>query len=570
MNYSSLLCARSKRNKLLSFMRLPKTFKMLMMAVAAASAVISFSFQQSLLSNWNRSMMDYSSDHKGSIVDHRRPTTSNDIISTKRSTRNLNGDSQITVYHDDAVDENATARILNQTTAGTMLDDPVFEREANQTTTMDAAPSTPGDLSSGRGGAPAAISSNDITIPQNLTRSDLFSNNYFYRAWMGAEFPTANELPPFQVLETYIRQHSQQQLKHEWEDCESRNHCDAINSRKFVVGVYSCPVESGNRLHRFMNGLLWSVLTNRTLLARYGTFETCQEYGEAAKHCDKALEPSHCKEILHLSPWVPSFDEWNNTLLLPPIVRAEIPFRGRPDNLTQPYDNPTNPKVIRTGFQIAPDHQYLLSRRGISNTPHLSLPSNLERLEMIGKNGPYFAYGMMFEALFTMDPSLLPPKTNQVEDSSGIETYFLHSRHPKNGMDTYTWPEEMCIMKFENATTKTKPCLYYLMSDREVTLDLLKKAIQNKTHCKVRMVSDRSQGESFSNEHGPFAGRGYWEDVSLAIQARHGMIAFHMHKRHLVRTSTALVRELVEFRRVLEHSGGALPPFRECKNPWKE
>jgi hypothetical protein len=98
---------------------------------------------------------------------------------------------------------------------------------------------------------------------------------------------------------------------------------------------------------------------------------------------------------------------------------------------------------------------------------------------------------------------LLPPKTNQVEDSSGIEIYFLHSRHPQEkGMDTYTWPEEMCIMKFENAT-KTKPCLYYLMSDREVTLNLLNKAIQNKTQCKVRMVGDRSQGKNFSNEHGP-------------------------------------------------------------------
>ena len=135
-------------------------------------------------------------------------------------------------------------------------------------------------------------------------------------------------------------------------------------------------------------------------------------------------------------------------------------------------------------------------------------------------------------------------------------------------MDTYTWPEEMCIMKFENAT-KTKPCLYYLMSDREVTLNLLNKAIQNKTQCKVRMVGDRSQGKNFSNEHGPFAGRGYWEDVSLAIQARHGMISFHMNRRNLVRTSTAIIRELVEFRRVLEHSGGALPPFRECRNPWR-
>jgi len=106
------------------------------------------------------------------------------------------------------------------------------------------------------------------------------------------------------------------------------------------------------------------------------------------------------------------------------------------------------------------------------------------------------------------------------------------------------------------------------MSDREITLNLLNKAIQNKTHCKVSMVGDRSQGKYFSNEHGPFTGRGYWEDASLAIQARHWMISFHMNRQYLVRTSTAIIRELVEFRRVLKHSGGALPPFRECRNPW--
>jgi len=145
--------------------------------------------------------------------------------------------------------------------------------------------------------------------------------------------------------------------------------------------TYRSGYGQSNRLHRLMNGLLWSVLANRTLLARYDTFKTCQEYGESAEHCGKAHEhskPSHRKEILHLSPWVPSLDEWNDTLVLPPIVRAEIPFYGQPDNVTQPYDNPTNPKVIRTGFQIAPDQQQLLQRRGISNTSHLSLSSNLE------------------------------------------------------------------------------------------------------------------------------------------------------------------------------------------------
>ena len=87
---------------------------MMLMAVAAA-AVIGFSFQQRLLcssATWNRSLVDCSSLHD-TTVDHRRPATGTDII-TKRSTSNLNGDSQISVHCDDAVDANATT-INNKT-----------------------------------------------------------------------------------------------------------------------------------------------------------------------------------------------------------------------------------------------------------------------------------------------------------------------------------------------------------------------------------------------------------------------------------------------------------------------
>ena len=56
----------------------------------------------------------------------------------------------------------------------------------------------------------------------------------------------------------------------------------------------------------------------------------------------------------------------------------------------------------------------------------------------------------------------------------------------------------------------------------------------------------------------------------MAIQARHGMIAFYMFGRDLVRTSTAIVREIIEFRRVLENGSKELPLFRECRNPRKD
>ena len=309
--------------------------------------------------------------------------------------------------------------------------------------------------------------------------------------------------------------------------------------------------------------------------------ETCLEYGdqqtdELCKSRNEFTTPSHCDRILHLNPWVPTFDEWNATLALPEIHRAWIPFSfSQPaDNLTRPYDNPENPKVIRTGDQVSPDRQKILQKgQWRSKKRYLSLSSSFDRLELFRHNGAYFAYGMMLEALFTMDPSLLP---DQVETSSNSRpenetmTYFLHSRHPKINADSKSiYPEEQCVMKFNNETRVDKPCVYYIMSDRNVTLKLLESMIQNKTHCIVKKVESRSQGDSFSAEHGPFAGRGYWEDVALASQARNGTIAYHQDfRRHLLRTSASIVRELIEFRRVLENGDSKeLPTFLECRNP---
>jgi len=57
------------------------------------------------------------------------------------------------------------------------------------------------------------------------------------------------------------------------------------------------------------------------------------------------------------------------------------------------------------------------------------------------------------------------------------------------------------------------------------------------------------------------------------------MIAFHMYHRpyNLIRTSSAIIRELIEFRRIMEHyynnkTNGAQPQteFFECTNPYKD
>ena len=282
--------------------------------------------------------------------------------------------------------------------------------------------------------------------------------NYFYQAWKDENSPMsqrARGLEPFNVLTTYIEQHSRDQLYGEWSVCNEntdkvqqdnttqthsfKDSCKALAERKYIVGVYSCPLEAGNRLHRFMNALLWAVLTNRTFLYRYHDYGTCIEYDEGGDMCSTRFEahPSDCDNVLHITPWVASYDIWNERLQLNPVVRAQIHMKGQGqvvDQNTLPYDEPTLSKVIRTGWQFKPNpSNILLAKEGVS--PHLSLQTNQQRLIELKSLGVYFVYGMLFEALFSLDSQLLPDRSSIAESTAEVEqqTYVLHSRHTNAG-----------------------------------------------------------------------------------------------------------------------------------------
>ena len=462
----------------------------------------------------------------------------------------------------------------------------------------------------------------------NLTRDDFYQRNHFYRAWMtnlgASESSKSQHLLPMDIMTQYISEHSHQRLELEWKEaCGEQEHpsgntvhsdkstCrldDQKSSRKYLVASYSCPLESGNRLHRYMNGLMWAVLTNRTFLWRYQNCDVCKEYNEV--DCDEQYNrnlikgPSDCEGLIERSPWIPSYDEWKDKLGFrsdnSDLVRAEISPKIV-DNTTLPYDGISdNIRLIRAGFQVELNPGGILTDEPVDKAVHLTNNENLKRLKAISSKGVYFLYGMLFESLFTIDPSLDPPEnllhpaSNRISDHNNSITIFLHSRHPKQWPEDYIKHDHLCLEKMlsiqypanekdmETPTHKQRPCHIYVMSDRPVTVELLHKDIQNYTHCTSSSRSQTIQPApsanlvpkkkkrtkngntyntnvnkslSFRAEHGPRAGRGFWEDVALATHARDGMIAVHKFRRDyfLVRTSTAMVREIVEFRRNLEH-----------------
>ena len=169
---------------------------------------------------------------------------------------------------------------------------------------------------------------NTTTSQQQLIHKYLYKRNFFYRGWKNQQHEQLP--PPIEVMIQYIQQHSNQQLEKEWNDCQQQQRqqqqqrtpsCPQLqHDRKYIVATYSCPIESGNRLHRYMNGLLWSVLTNRTFLWRYQSKQVCQEYEE--DDCDseynsaiiRGTHEQDCYGLLSRNTWIPSYDLWKNRL----------------------------------------------------------------------------------------------------------------------------------------------------------------------------------------------------------------------------------------------------------------
>jgi hypothetical protein len=85
-----------------------------------------------------------------------------------------------------------------------------------------------------------------------------------------------------------------------------------------------------------------------------------------------------------------------------------------------------------------------------------------------------------------------------------------------------------------------RPCRVFVMSDRSKSIDAISSAVQD-LGCIVSTVShDKSNtSSSFSKEHGPFAGAGFFMDLAVASKAV-GLVGTS-------RSSSMLVSELIAY-----------------------
>ena len=455
--------------------------------------------------------------------------------------------------------------------------------------------------------------------------SDLLWNNYADLLEKGRFGSVGKKMPSLQVFQQYMDYHGRDRLELEWKVCQeayrsnrgghtsSKNatwadlqevsSCRPLLSRKFVVGKYSCPLEAGNRLVKYMNHLIWAIATGRTFLSGYwdetacrkelnkdsGTYNNDKQPDEYCRYATNSQQD--CDEVLRLRSWIPSEEDWKDRLDLEDPIRVDGINPKGADAMGRPYDQEAAPRVIRVGQQTLlttalhlhkQQHRHKLLREG----------KNRRVTQLLLTDGYLFVYGMLFEFLFVLQPAALPDPY-LVADPNVYQTVALHSRHPHKIHDgSNIEPETRCLnavipglsvstseetMAAANSTTRPIPCIVYVMSDREASVAALKERIRqysigsisnhtvmetNGSNC-VPIVANHSSGSSFQPEHGSFAGLGYFQDLALARHARSGFIAPHASKRagKGIRTSSGLLRSVIEFRRKLEQRGGIANGF---------
>lgn len=409
-------------------------------------------------------------------------------------------------------------------------------------------------------------------------------------------------LIPLLEMQEYIRKHSNEQLRTELKECKKQfeasrpdsdkvrvfdplneNDCPDLARRQFMVAYYSCPHQAGNRIHHFLNGMFWAMVSNRTLLWHYYDRETCLDIGRAHNShlCDLVGTEEVCQEILERSEWIASAQDWNRTLSLPPVelahwwgthlppskkngtridrrnpfLKKRHPWQEGDDKYVG-IDNYTQ-RVLRIGQQhsweaVALKHDY--DRKMMLRTTNAQ-----RRAGNMLSLGLQFFYGMMFESAFSFTAKIRPDP-NLVVDSNQVRTIGLHSRHAfsaNDGSDISS--ERKCLHELLNETKG--PCAVYIMSDREITVKLLKEYIKDVLKCSAIVVETNKMDTSSKSlpafaEHGANPGEGFWRELALVSSARHGFVGSG-------RSSSNLLSESMSYWSLLE---GRDPP-KECYLP---
>jgi hypothetical protein len=307
--------------------------------------------------------------------------------------------------------------------------------------------------------------------------------------------------------------------------------------------------------------------------------------------CEAANTVQDCDEVLLRASWIPSYDEWASRLeLSDPLTLNFWSTRPPPSPQRQRQRRRPPPNTNKDGSPLSHASSYanFTGVDGRTDWSVVSFPvmfgmsgslNSEERRQILLRNdwardiarklhslGLPFLYGMLFRESFSMTEQTLQglPVTvpsvpqNQTATTRPSEyddvSIALHSRHSDTQNDGSDVSGEIrCLEQLLKSTSwttttnthNTTACRVYLMSDRPLTLQNLQQWLQHR-NCSVVTTPHKQAGTSFLKEHGPWSGRGFFQDLAVVSQARQGLIA------KFSTTSSKLLLELMEYDRTME------------------
>ncbi|GKY94345.1 hypothetical protein MPSEU_000400400 [Mayamaea pseudoterrestris] len=464
------------------------------------------------------------------------PFASSETTITKPSVRSIKYTTNIrSSLNDDEATQTATTKEL--------LTDSV---ELNSMSLDDKAanPSTSGSASPPVDAAPRAASASSPSLPDvvfkyplNATRID------------GHTVPI-----PLRVMERYVQQHSVDALRND----------PHPEHRRYAIAFTQCPLQAGNHAHIFWNGILWSILTNRTVLYKYWDQETCLKHGQNIhKHiCKMANTEADCAQVLVRAPWIASYDEWKH-VFDEDGEPFQIPYHatmGRsrdeprfpvPDNYEESYGVDLVSKYPQrlVIFSECYSKFQQLANSALQETVLLSEYGRKTVVELFSR-GDNFLYGMLHRYTFELAAPLrakVLESTPTLLNDTDYYTIGLHSRHRFDSLDGCDISREIdCFRQVLSSPRRDKslPVKVGLMSDRTCTVDKLTSYLEQKNITVVAAKHDEPSPDT-KVEHGPFAGAAFFVDMAIVSAARSAFIA-------MSRSSSDLMRELIVFDQIME------------------
>jgi len=302
--------------------------------------------------------------------------------------------------------------------------------------------------------------------------------------------------------------------------------------------------------------LLWAIMTNRTLLWQYYSTEICYQWSHvnSSSICDSSNQVEDCDQILARAKWMPSYDEWSRKLGLDHPV--EIPYYATHPKSVRPWrlypwhegdeklqgadDRQKYPEQVvvfgPSRFKI----HWLKNEETQKDLLHTQF--GRQTAEQLHQLGVDFMYGMLHRYSFDFAEKSRKGLEGYVDPTEEAFSIALHSRHRYSGADGCDVHSELKCLN-QTIQLLNLPVHVYIMSDRPCTISTLSDILHGQ-NISVH-IPPHDEGQSFRDEHGPFAGVGFYQDLALVSKARSAFIGS-------IRSSSDLLLELVEFHRKMD------------------